>query len=52
MKKRHKFTDQQFADAVRYLLLNKPEESPISEDHELTLQELEQSFGLDPQPPS
>ena len=52
MKKRHEFTDQAFADVVRRLLLNKPEESPISEDHELTLEELEPFFGLDPHPPS
>lgn len=49
MKKRHECTDQQFADAIRHLVLNKPGESPTSEDHELTLEELEQSFGLDSQ---
>lgn len=52
MKKRHKFTDQAFADMVRHLLLNEPGESPISEEPELTLEKREQSFGLDPQPPS
>lgn len=52
MQKRHKLADQPFADMVKRLLLNKPGESPISEDHELTLEELEQYFGLDPQPPS
>lgn len=40
--------DKHYSDAVRHLLLNKPEESLISEDHDLTLEELEQAFGLDP----
>ena len=48
---RHKQFDKQFADAVRHLLLNKRGESQISGDHELTLEELEKSFGLDAPPP-
>lgn len=50
MEKRRKITEQEFKDAVRNTLFNKPAESAIPDDYEPTEEELQQRYRLDPPP--